>query len=670
MGKLYRIAAASLACSLLAGCGDTTGVPEGQGAATQQDADDAHYIESLTPANDYYGYINANDLMQMSIKPGASSIGTLDIVAEETKEQLQEIMESIANSSEAFPKGSHEQAIHDMYWLVSDKLSGARDDDAADTAFADAIVERIYAPGSVDELFEMWHALRMDYGLMPFYESGNTLNIYNTEETVLSFRFTAVADLEEIRESQVKAVRVRDELAGKLKFLGIGSEEAKERANNILLALFEVAGSTDFGIINGDKAEYEYYNILSREECSARLSHFSYEQLISTYGLEGILPERVMICDPEQLSAIDALMDDAHLQVWEDITFLKFLSTHSSMFPDKYKTTDPGATFSREDMIYGIVNGCLREQLADLYAEAYFTEEKQRAIQQMCDDIRGEYYELIGEADWLSADGKAFLTDKLDHMEFNIGWSGSRCDVDPVFEQISDTTLFQAIFMIDRAQAMEEIASYGKPDNDSGFEVMPASTVNACYRPQCNDITITAAILNPLVFDENAEEAWNLGAIGSIIGHEISHGFDSNGVLYDAKGNYRPDAMPDADVEAFKAIQDKTIAYYNGFTVLGSHVNGKQTLEENLADISGLQCMLSIAATPEEQQTVLESYAQLWKTLSADTDAKDQLEYDSHSPDIVRVNAVVACFDAFYDVYDVKEGDEMYVAPEERIRRW
>ena len=123
-------------------------------------------------------------------------------------------------------------------------------------------------------------------------------------------------------------------------------------------------------------------------------------------------------------------------------------------------------------------------------------------------------------------------------------------------------------------------------------------------------------------------------------------------------------------MEAFKAIQDKTIAYYNGFTVLGSHVNGKQTLEENLADISGLQCMLSIAATPEEQQTVLESYAQLWKTLSADTSAKDQLEYDSHSPDIVRVNAVVACFDAFYDVYDVKEGDEMYVAPEERIRRW
>ena len=104
--------------------------------------------------------------------------------------------------------------------------------------------------------------------------------------------------------------------------------------------------------------------------------------------------------------------------------------------------------------------------------------------------------------------------------------------------------------------------------------------------------------------------------------------------------------------------------------MLGSHVNGELTLAENLADISGVQACLAIAGTKENQQKVLESYAVTWCSLIADTTAKQLLEIDDHSPDIVRINAVVACFDEFYEIYDVKEGDPMYVAPEERVRRW
>jgi predicted metalloendopeptidase len=170
--------------------------------------------------------------------------------------------------------------------------------------------------------------------------------------------------------------------------------------------------------------------------------------------------------------------------------------------------------------------------------------------------------------------------------------------------------------------------------------------------------------------DENADYATNLGTLGATLGHEISHAFDSSGVLYDAYGNYNPDIMPEVDVEAFKERQQKVIDYYDGFTVLGSHVNGKKTLAENLADISGLQCALAIAAEPEEQKKVFEGYARSWECLIIDKYAKDQLDTDEHAPDMIRVNAVVACFDEFYEIYDVKEDDAMYVAPEERIRRW
>ena len=128
--------------------------------------------------------------------------------------------------------------------------------------------------------------------------------------------------------------------------------------------------------------------------------------------------------------------------------------------------------------------------------------------------------------------------------------------------------------------------------------------------------------------------------------------------------------MPEEDIRAFKELQEKAIEYYNGFTVLSAHVKGKLTLGENLADISGVQCMLALAGSREEQKKFFESYAEYWKKLTLDTYAKDLLKVDEHAPSSVRVNAVVACFDEYYDIYDVTEGDPMYIAPENRIRRW
>lgn len=176
--------------------------------------------------------------------------------------------------------------------------------------------------------------------------------------------------------------------------------------------------------------------------------------------------------------------------------------------------------------------------------------------------------------------------------------------------------------------------------------------------------------MNKGLFDEDEDYATNLGGIGALIGHEISHAFDSKGVKFDAHGNFVPDAMPQEDIKAFKDLQDKAIAYYSSFKILGSHVDGKLTLGENLADISGLQCVISIAGDPESQKKAFEAFARMWEQLLTDTKAKEYLTEDVHSPHSVRVNAAVALFDEFYEIYGVKEGDPMYVAPENRIRRW
>ena len=287
----------------------------------------------------------------------------------------------------------------------------------------------------------------------------------------------------------------------------------------------------------------------------------------------------------------------------------------------------------------------------------------------MCSDMVAEYHDLINGADWLTDGGKSFLTEKLDHMEFFIG-GGEPHETDPADAELIGSTLLQTAYNYDRDSKQKEFADLFIEKPVNGFDSMSPATVNACYIPKENIIVIPAAVLNKRMFDEDADYAWNLGAIGTIIGHEISHAFDSNGVKFDAYGNYRPDAMPEEDVKAFKAMQEKAIAYYNSFKVLGSHVDGKLTIGENLADISGLHCALSIAGDPENQKKVFESNANMRKMLLTDIVAKDDLITDVHSPESVRVNAVVPLFDEFYEIYDVKESDPMYVAPENRIRRW
>ena len=254
-------------------------------------------------------------------------------------------------------------------------------------------------------------------------------------------------------------------------------------------------------------------------------------------------------------------------------------------------------------------------------------------------------------------------------MTFFIG-CGEKREPDPEEGKLFKDTLLQTMYSFSAYEMQKNFDSLFEENVYNGFDDMSPITVNACYVDETNSIVITAAIINDRVFNPDADYAWNLGAIGSIIGHEISHAFDSCGVLYDSHGNYSPNAMSESDINAFEEMQQMAIEYYDSFTVLGSHVDGKLTLAENFADISGIQCVLAIAGDLESQKIALESYAGVWSALTSDTYAKELLETDPHSPSNIRVNAVVACFDVFYEIYDVKEGDPMYVDPDKRVRRW
>jgi predicted metalloendopeptidase len=270
----------------------------------------------------------------------------------------------------------------------------------------------------------------------------------------------------------------------------------------------------------------------------------------------------------------------------------------------------------------------------------------------------------------LSDEGKELIIAKLNNMLFFIG-ADEPHEVDPEDADLIGETVFDTMHNINIRRYEDKIDKLTDGNERNGFIQMSPQTVNACYMPDINSINITLGIMSAPFYDRNNTYWQNLGGIGTVVGHEISHAFDNTGMLYDMYGNYAPDWIPECDRDAFDEMASHISDYYSGLTILDIHpVDGELTLGENLADISGVQCVLEIAENNEQRQQIFEQYALIWGYTMPKDSALDYLYLDVHSPNVIRVNAVVPLFDCFYEIYGVEEGDGMYVAPSDRVRRW
>ena len=201
--------------------------------------------------------------------------------------------------------------------------------------------------------------------------------------------------------------------------------------------------------------------------------------------------------------------------------------------------------------------------------------------------------------------------------------------------------------------------------------MMSPLTVNAYYNPQENSINFPIALLDYKYYNENNSYYQNLGSFGSIIAHEITHAFDNNGALFDEKGNMN-NWWQEEDFKNFEKLQEEVINYYNEYKVNNKAVNGKQTVSENIADLGGVSCIVSIAknkgASDEEYKELFESYAKIWASKSTEEYTKLLLIMDTHSPDKIRVNAVLSSTDEFYSIFNIHKSDEMY--KEKKVKVW
>jgi putative endopeptidase len=328
---------------------------------------------------------------------------------------------------------------------------------------------------------------------------------------------------------------------------------------------------------------------------------------------------------------------------------------------------------SVEKLAVSNVESLLSDQCSRAYYENFYDKASTPIVRSMVDKIIALYKMRIQNLDWMQPETKKGAIEKLDNMGVHIGFGGKWPD---------DIDLVQIAAPADGGNLIDNILTLYKTEQDYSFsrKDVPADrnvwngintfTINAFYRPSDNSINIPAAILQDPVFSTQASEEENLGAIGTVIGHELTHAFDTNGAKYDASGNYR-NWWTDADLEQFDARAKKVAAYYDGFTAYGYPVHGEQTVTEDIADLGGVSIVTQLAVSEGlDLKKIYQSFAYIWAAKFNEESAKSHSISDIHAPAKTRVNAVLSTIPEFYETYGVVPGDGMYKAPEERASIW
>ena len=397
---------------------------------------------------------------------------------------------------------------------------------------------------------------------------------------------------------------------------------------------------------------------------------------------------RFVVWQPGAITGLSALVASEPLQSWQDWMIFHAIDRSAAVLPKAFndaqfdfygrQLTGAPAQRPRDKRAIAATNGALGDAIGRIYAQRHFPASSKADIQAMVAGILKAFDTRVAGLDWMAAATKAEARRKIETMRVGIGYPERWRDYGALVVRRDDP-----VGNMERAslvQTRQQLAKIGRPV-DRGEWWMTPQTVNAVNLPLQNALNFPAAILEAPFFDPHRDAAANYGAIGSTIGHEISHSFDNTGADFDASGRLRNWWTP-ADLQRFQASGAALAAQYDAYEPFpGLHVKGKQTLGENIADVAGLTATIdayhaSLGGRPAPvidgmtgDQRLFLAFAQGWRQKTRDAAAKAQLATDGHAPARYRA-FTVRNLDAWYDAFGVKPGDAMYLPPEKRVHVW
>lgn len=473
-----------------------------------------------------------------------------------------------------------------------------------------------------------------------------------------------------------------------LQYIGVSEADAAKKANRILEMETSLASTRLTKVERRDIRNLN--NPMSVSALSTLTPSVNWEKFIKDSGVETRL-DTIIITQPKYMAALNdffkttSIDDLKTLMTWSTLNgsagyLTTTLEKERWEFYSK-KLRGQMAMRPADERALGTVNNTVGEAIGQLYVEAKFPPEAKEKAKNMIAYVIEAFQARIEKLDWMSPETKLKAIEKLDKFTVKIAYPDEWKDYSDL-EIKEGNSYAENMLAVSKWSMEENIAEIGQPVNKKEWGMSP-QTVNAYFNPLNNEIVFPAAILQPPFYNYLADDAVNYGGIGAVIGHEISHAFDDSGARFDANGNVN-NWWTDADLEEFEKRGKLLAEQYSAIEVLDSvHINGAFTLGENIGDLGGvlgaydgLQLHFEKNGRPENidgftpEQRFFMSWATVWRTLIREDALRTQIKTDPHSPGTTRAIQPLKNVDAFYEAFDIQEGDGMYLKPEERVRIW
>ncbi len=652
-------------------------------AAAPASGIDTRYIDpAVRPQDDIYRHFNGKWLDSFKIPADKSTYFMFTAVYDKTQRQLRRIVDGLSATGH---QDADARKVADLYASYMD-------------------VKRLDALGlaPLQEEFHRIDALTDKSGIAPLIahynrtEASAPYDISIQQDARQSTRYAVdinqsglgMPDRDYYLGKDPKLVAARHQYEAHIQkmFALAGIADAAQNAAAVMKLETAIARIQWTRVANRDPVKT--YNKVEIKDLSALMPDYDWSGYLAATGLDG-KAGYVIVGQPSYFKALGALIAQTPLAAWKAYFKWHVLSaaapylSHPFVAEDFafYGTALRGVPVNRPRWERGLslIDGAIGEALGKLYVGRYFPPADKARMLALVDNLIAAYRQDIGTLDWMSPATRKGALEKLDKLAIKIGYPDKWRDYSALAIRRDD--LYGNIMRADEFEYQRNLAKLGKPIDRTEWEMTP-QTVNAYYDPLMNEIVFPAAILQPPFFNAAADDAVNYGAIGAVIGHEISHGFDDEGSQFDADGNLH-DWFTPADHAKFAAKTAALVAQFARYEpVPGFHVNGKLTLGENIADNSGLAIAhkaylraLGGKAAPvidgmTGDQRFIYGFVQVWRGKVRPAQEIVYLKSDPHSPPFVRGTAPVRNLAAFYTAFGVKPGDKMYLPPDRRVSIW
>ena len=643
---------------------------------------DMSYLDpTVSPKADFYQYSTGGWQKNNPLRPEFSRYGSFDALREQAQENLNALFESMTSVKAEY--GTVDQKISDLYKMALDSTTR----NALGAEPIKPYIAQIQSIKTKDDLANVLGEMNL-YGEGGFFGSGVSADLTNSDMQILYLGQGGLGmgdrDYYLLESNAALKEGYRNFLVKVLNLAGIENAAdvvAKDMA-------VEDAMAEIFWTREQNRDVAAQYNPMSTAEISKRWPEIRFDKVCA---VAGIAPQdKVIVEQPSYFDGLNKLFAKTDIETLKAYLLCQFISGQTGALSDDFYTASweffshqmAGAQEQqpRWKRAMSVPNSLLGEAVGQMYVERYFPESSKQMMIELVENLRNSLGQHIRDLEWMSQETKEKALEKLAAFTVKIGYPDkwkdySSLDINP------ENTYYENLRNASAWYVKDNLSKLGQPTDKTEWGMTP-QTVNAYYNPTTNEICFPAGILQKPFFDPNADEPVNYGGIGVVIGHEMSHGFDDQGSMFDATGNM-VNWWTAEDKAKFDALGDKLVAQFDEVEILpGVHGNGRYTLGENIGDHGGL----SIAYTAMENamagkpvklidgftpaQRFYLSYGAIWAQNITDEEKARLTNMDVHSLAKNRVNVSIRNFQTFFDAFDIKEGDPMYRPESERVHIW